>query len=159
MFRVNIIVPAAADMFLDEEKLDKLIAECQDSGNYGPLKQTLWDVFSSPDCLGSSWPLEPASAVSPSSKLSSTCDNAQSLKKMTKEEVRALEGEKDVDSCEADVVKDKEEEGEKPKTNASTVCTVNLPSLQRSYEKLFKLDNEIRQLQRQGGYERNLHNN
>ena len=39
-------------MFLDEEKLDDLISECQQSGNFSTLKQTLWDVFSSPESLG-----------------------------------------------------------------------------------------------------------
>ena len=43
-------------MVLDEQKLDTLVAECQQSGNFSPLKQTLWDVFSSADSLGNSWP-------------------------------------------------------------------------------------------------------
>ena len=58
---------------------------------------------------------------------------------MSKEEVRALEGEKDVDSCED--VEDKTDE--KEKISASSVCTVDLASLRRSYDQLFKLDNSI----------------
>ena len=63
------------------------------------------------------------------------------MKKMTKEEVRALEGEKDVDSCE--ISEEKTETKEKTKQNASSVCTVNIDALRRSYEKLFNLDNSI----------------
>ena len=62
---------------------------------------------------------------------------------MTKEEVRALEGEKDVDSCEAVAEEKKDEDAEKSKASASSVCTVNIESLRRSYDKLFKLDNSI----------------
>ena len=51
-------------MVLDEQRLDTLVAECQQSGNFSPLKQTLWDVFSSADSLGNSWP---AAAVAGSS--------------------------------------------------------------------------------------------
>merc|ERR1719474_1977081 len=129
-------------MFLDEEKLDKLISDCQQSGNFSTLKQTLWDVFSSPESLGQSWLMTPASSSSSSSHSSSSaCDNLQNAKKMTKEEVRALEGEKDVDSCE--VSEEKSESKEKTKQNASSECTVNLEALRRSYEKLFNLDNSI----------------
>ena len=91
-------------MILDEEKLDKLIADCQESGNWSSLKQSLWDVFSSPECLGHSWPVGPSSDGSGAASVmtSNICDTqSQNFKKMTKEEVRALEGEKDVDSCEA----------------------------------------------------------
>ena len=59
---------------------------------------------------------------------------------MTKEEMRALEGEKDVDSLEEvekkDAVSDKKE-------MASTKCTVDIASLRRSYDRLFALDNQI----------------
>ena len=62
------------------------------------------------------------------------------LRKMTKEEMRALEGEKDVDSLEEvekkDAVSDKKE-------MASTKCTVDIASLRRSYDRLFALDNQI----------------
>jgi len=129
-------------MFLDEEKLDDLISECQQSGNFSTLKQTLWDVFSSPESLGQSWLVTPASSSTSSSHSSSSaCDNLQNMKKMTKEEVRALEGEKDVDSCE--ISEEKTETKEKTKQNASSVCTVNIDALRRSYEKLFNLDNSI----------------
>jgi len=132
------------DMILDEEKLDKLIHDCQESGNWSSLKQSLWDVFSSPECLGHSWPSVPSSDSSEAASVmtSNTCDT-QNFKKMTKEEVRALEGEKDVDSCEADEEEKKDEDAEKSKVSASSVCTVNIESLRRSYDKLFKLDNSI----------------
>jgi len=136
-----------AVMILDEEKLDSLITECQTSGDFSKLKQTLWDVFSSAESLGSSWPLEPASD-SDVKKTSSVCDNTQTFKKMTKEEVRSLEGEKDVDSCEEDDDVDLEdvkvkEDFSKTKKNASSVCTADIPAVRRSYEKLFGLDNSI----------------
>ena len=136
-------------MILDEEKLGSLITECQSSGDFSKLKQTLWDVFSSAESLGGSWPLEPAPEESKVKKTSSSvCDNSQTFKKMTKEEVRSLEGEKDVDSCEEDDVdlsdvKVKENVGAKIKKNASAVCTVDIPAVRRSYEKLFGLDNSI----------------
>ena len=133
-------------MILDEEKLDKLIADCQESGNWSSLKQSLWDVFSSPECLGHSWPVGPSSDGSGAASVmtSNICDNqSQNFKKMTKEEVRALEGEKDVDSCEAVAEEKKDEDAEKSKASASSVCTVNIESLRRSYDKLFKLDNSI----------------
>lgn len=126
-------------MVLDEQKLDTLVAECQQSGNFSPLKQTLWDVFSSADSLGNSWPAAAVSGPGSAAVSSNVCDSGQGFKKMTKEEVRAMEGEKDVDSCE-----DSETATEqKPKKNASSVSTVNLESLRRSYEKLFSLDNSI----------------
>jgi len=134
------------DMILDEEKLDKLIADCQESGNWSSLKQSLWDVFSSPECLGHSWPVGPSSDGSGAASVmtSNICDTqSQNFKKMTKEEVRALEGEKDVDSCEAVAEEKKDEDAEKSKASASSVCTVNIESLRRSYDKLFKLDNSI----------------
>ena len=133
-------------MILDEEKLDKLIADCQESGNWSSLKQSLWDVFSSPECLGHSWPVGPSSDGSGAASVmtSNICDTqSQNFKKMTKEEVRALEGEKDVDSCEAVAEEKKDEDAEKSKASASSVCTVNIESLRRSYDKLFKLDNSI----------------
>ena len=136
-------------MILDEEKLESLITECQSSGDFSTLKQTLWDVFSSAESLGGSWPLVAAPEESRVKKTSSSvCDNTQTFKKMTKEEVRSLEGEKDVDSCEEDDVdlsdvKVKENVGPKIKTNASAVCTVDIPAVRRSYEKLFGLDNSI----------------
>ena len=133
-------------MILDEEKLDKLIADCQESGNWSSLKQSLWDVFSSPECLGHSWPVGPSSDGSGAASVmtSNICDTqSQNFKKMTKEEVRALEGEKDVDSCEAAAEEKKDEDAEKSKASASSVCTVNIESLRRSYDKLFKLDNSI----------------
>ena len=43
-------------LILSEEKLDQLIHDCSESGNYTTLKQTLWDVFSSSESLGASWP-------------------------------------------------------------------------------------------------------
>ena len=103
LFDSSIYFHVSADMILDEEKLDKLIHDCQESGNWSSLKQSLWDVFSSPECLGHSWPSVPSSDASEAASVmtSNTCDT-QNFKKMTKEEVRALEGEKDVDSCEAD---------------------------------------------------------
>ena len=133
-------------MILDEEKLDKLIADCQESGNWSSLKQSLWDVFSSPECLGHSWPVGPSSDGSGAASVmtSNICNTqSQNFKKMTKEEVRALEGEKDVDSCEAAAEEKKDEDAEKSKASASSVCTVNIESLRRSYDKLFKLDNSI----------------
>ena len=134
-------------MILDEEKLDSLITECQTSGDFSKLKQTLWDVFSSAESLGNSWPLEPASATEVK-KTPSVCDNTQTFKKMTKEEVRSLEGEKDVDSCEEGDDVDLEDvkvkdDVSKTKKNASAVCTVDIPAVRRSYEKLFGLDNSI----------------
>ena len=60
---------------------------------------------------------------------------------MTKEEMRALEGEKDVDSLE-EGEKGKEKGSEKEQM-ASTKCTVDITSLRRSYDRLFALDNSI----------------
>jgi len=125
---------------LSEEKLDKLISDCSESGNYTSLKQTLWDVFSSSDSLGASWPKKGILTSSiPSSKV---CDSTTNLLKMSKEEVRALEGEKDVDSSEQDISSAVENLGNTTKM-ASSECTVDIPSLRSSYEKLFNLDNSI----------------
>jgi len=121
-----------ANMFLTEEKLSSLIETCQQSGDFSSLKQTLWDVFSSPDSLGSSWPV--SVSASPPASSSPVCEAGV---KRTKEELRALEGEKDVDSCE------ETKPVEKTMQNASAKCTVDIPSLRRSYEKLFSLDNSI----------------
>ena len=121
-------------MFLTEDKLSSLLESCQQSGDFSSLKQNLWDVFSSPDCLGGSWLLSSTSTVLPSS--SSTVCQAGAARR-TKEELRALEGEKDVDSCE------EEKPVEKVVENASAVCTVDIPGVRRSFEKLFSLDNSI----------------
>jgi len=128
-------------LFLSEEKLDHLIAECTETGNYTTLKQTLWDVFSNSESLGASWPMQGvATPLSP--PVNNSCETpASSLLKMTKEEVRALEGEKDVDSSEVEIaapVKDAT-----TNTLASSTCTVDITSLRRSYEKLFNMDNSI----------------
>ena len=61
---------------------------------------------------------------------------------MTKEEMRALEGEKDVDSLE-EVEKKKDTAGSEKEQMASTKCTVDITSLRRSYDRLFALDNSI----------------
>ena len=61
---------------------------------------------------------------------------------MTKEEMRALEGEKDVDSLE-EVEKKKDAAGSEKEQMASTKCTVDITSLRRSYDRLFALDNSI----------------
>jgi len=128
-------------LFLSEEKLDHLIAECTETGNFTTLKQTLWDVFSNSESLGASWPMQGvATPLSP--PVNNSCEtSASSLLKMTKEEVRALEGEKDVDSSEVEIaapVKDAT-----TNTLASSTCTVDITSLRRSYEKLFNMDNSI----------------
>ena len=126
-------------MFLTESKLSSLVESCQQSGNFNPLKQNLWDVFSSPDCLGISWLLSSSSSSSLSSNTSTTPTVCQTggAHKRTKEELRALEGEKDVDSCEEEKLVEKVAE------NASAVCTVDIPGVRRSFEKLFSLDNSI----------------
>jgi len=131
-------------LFLSEEKLDQLIQECSESGNYTSLKQTLWEVFSSSDSLGASWPqLGVATPATPPA--SKACDTTSpSLKKMTKEEVRALEGEKDVDSSETEIAAPVEAAAAASSPSmASSVCTVDIASLRSSYEKLFNMDNSI----------------
>jgi len=128
-------------LFLSEEKLDQLIQECSESGNYTTLKQTLWDVFSSSESLGASWP-KIGTAAPATPPVSKACDTANSLKKMTKEEVRALEGEKDVDSSEAEIPAPVEIVALSPGM-ASSVCTVDIDSLRSSYDKLFNMDNSI----------------
>ena len=101
------------------------------------LPPSLWEVFSTPDCLGASWaqtsspPLNPPAPNAPKA--------SADLRKMTKEEMRALEGEKDVDSLE-EVEKKKDTQKEEM---ASTKCTVDIASLRRSYDRLFELDNSI----------------
>jgi len=128
-------------LVLSEEKLDKLIVDCAETGNYTNLKQTLWDVFSNSESLGASWPKEGV-AVPPSLPASNTCEtSASSLLKMTKEEVRALEGEKDVDSSEVEIPAPIKDAG--ASSLASSTCTVDIASLRRSYEKLFNMDNSI----------------
>ena len=122
-------------MFLTEEKLTCLIDTCQQAGDFSSLKQTLWDVFSSPDCLGASWLLSSSPASPPSTSTASPVCDSGGVKR-TKEELRALEGEKDVDSCEEKTVV-------KVVQNASAKCTVDIPSVRRSFEKLFSLDNSI----------------
>jgi len=125
---------------LDETKLDKLLQDCSSTNNYSPLLKTLWDVFSSPESLASSWPSD--GGQDPPQPLSTTIDLASlELKKMTKEEVRSLEGEneKDVDSSEA-------EKAKKPAskdTGKVCQCTVDIEALRRSYDKLFALENSI----------------
>ena len=59
---------------------------------------SLWEVFSTPDCLGASWAQSTTSQSSPPAM--SAPKASADLRKMTKEEMRALEGEKDVDSLE-----------------------------------------------------------
>jgi len=120
---------------LDEEKLDQIIKECEDSDNYSTLKQTLWDVFSNQDSLANSWSLDSQTKKSLQSKTKST-PGPSVARKLTKEEVRTLEGEteKDIDSAQ-----DKDETTEETPIR----CTVDLESLRRSYERLYSLDNKI----------------
>lgn len=129
---------------LNEEKLEELIVKGEKTKDWAPLKQSLWEVFSVPDCLGASWSLEGSLPTS-----HKQMDSASSIdfRKMTKEEVRALEGEKDVDSQEDGV-------GSQPPTPGSHTrgtdtklpvisCNVDIPALRRSYDRLFSLDNSI----------------
>merc|ERR1719278_654685 len=124
---------------LNEARLEEIISNCERSGDWAPLKQSLWEVFSTPDCLGASW------AQTSSPPLNPTAPNAPKasadLRKMTKEELRALEGEKDVDSLEE--VEKKKDTGSEKEQMASTKCTVDITSLRRSYDRLFALDNSI----------------
>jgi len=129
-------------LFLTEAKLDQLITECSESGNYTNLKQTLWDVFSSSESLGASWPMTGVSTPA-TPPASASCDSQPSLLKMSKEEVRALEGEKDVDSSEVEIAAPVEASAASISSMASSVCTVDIPSLRSSYEKLFNMDNSI----------------
>ena len=77
-------------MVLDEQKLDTLVAECQQSGNFSPLKQTLLDVFSSADSLGNSWPAAAVAGSGSTAVSSNVCDSGQGFKKMTKEETQHM---------------------------------------------------------------------
>ena len=65
-------------MFLTESKLSSLIESCQQSANFNPLKQNLWDVFSSPDCLGISWLLS-STSTSTTSTTSTTSNTSTQL--------------------------------------------------------------------------------
>ena len=118
-------------IFLHQKKKKKFV-------NVSFLFISLWEVFSTPDCLGASWAQSTTPQSSPSAM--SAPKASADLRKMTKEEMRALEGEKDVDSLEEvekkDAVADKKE-------MASTKCTVDIASLRRSYDRLFALDNQI----------------
>jgi len=116
---------------LSEARLEGLVREGE-AGDWAPLKQALWEVFSSPECLAGSWSLDSPPTTSATST-STSPRAAADLRKMTKEEVRALEGEKDVDSQEQEVVEH----------TASSRCTVDISSLRRSYDRLFALDNSI----------------
>jgi len=115
---------------LSEARLETLVTEGEAGGDWAPLKQALWEVFSSPECLAGSWGEDsPATSSSTSTSPRAAAD----LRKMTKEEVRALEGEKDVDSQEQKAVEH----------TASSRCTVDIESLRRSYDRLFAIDNSI----------------
>lgn len=135
---------------LDHERLVRLVEEGRSSNNYSALRQTLWEVFSSQEALANSWTNTPLPGRIP---LARAIESASAeLRKMTKEEVRSLEGEKDVDCCE----QEEEEERRRAATAAAAaagpeqqqpepvpVCTVDLDSLRKSYEVLFALDNSI----------------
>lgn len=124
---------------LDHEKLECLLAECKTSGNYAALKQCLWEVFSSQESLANSW----SNRSLPGGRipLARAIESASAeLRKMTKEEVRSLEGEKDVD-CSEQEEKKKKPEGEEP--DPPPLCTLDLDSLRKSYESLFSIDNSI----------------
>jgi len=134
------VCPGKVMQTLDEEKLGKLVKECESSGNYGPLKQSLWDVFSSQISLANSWLIHPSTGASEQEvqPLAKAIEGAGAeVRKMTKEEVRSLEGEteKDVDSSQLQSVS-------APVTDTS-VCTLDIESLRRSYDTLFGLDNKI----------------
>jgi len=129
---------------LNKEKLDKIIKECTASGNFSELKQTLWDVFSTQDSVANSWLLEGSTqSVPPEVK----CGDAKT--KLTKEQLRQMEGEtdKDVDSSQqTNQQEDKEMEDGEEKEKAKEIepqCTLDLVSLRESYETLFALDNSI----------------
>jgi len=129
---------------LTEDTLEELITKCEKCSDWAPLKQTLWEVFSAPGCLGASWPLQDPSLPKAASSTSSSSTVSKEPRKMTKEERRALEGEKDVDSQEESRLGGASSTNtDTDKPMASSRCTVDIPSLRRSYQRLFALDNSI----------------
>jgi len=130
---------AKAMAVLNEARLEEIISSCERSGDWASLKQSLWEVFSTPDCLGASWAQTSSPPTNPPAPNAPKA--SADLRKMTKEEMRALEGEKDVDSLEE--VEKKKDAGCEKDQMASTKCTVDITSLRRSYDRLFALDNSI----------------
>jgi len=130
-------------MTLDKKKLDDIIQDCKKSGNYSNLKQILWDVFSTPDSLANSWLLE-GSATTPVGKGldGAGTSKGEGSKKLTKEEVRQMEGDQDKDVDSSQQERSMGEEKTEP-TEIQPKCTLDLQSLRDSYETLFELDNSI----------------
>jgi len=128
------IFPGKAMEVLDEEKLSSIIKECTGSKDFSKLKQTLWDIFSSQESLANSW-LQ--GSVKTKTRSLSKGEPGASTRKLTKEEVRTMEGEseKDVDSAQATV--------SESQSDSQPSYSIDLDSLRRSYEQLFGLDNSI----------------
>jgi len=141
---------------LTEGRLDSLISECRKTSDWDRLKKTLWDVFSCPELLEKSWPKSDKSCdlcasgkVLRGSRASSSTVGASLGAKLSKEQVRALEGEKDIDSSEEGggveevTVTATDSKPLRDDAGLSKECTVDVESLRRSYETLFDLDNSI----------------
>ncbi|KAK4883149.1 hypothetical protein RN001_006468 [Aquatica leii] len=116
--------------YLTEERLYEIIDDCEEQQNYSNLIRTLGEVFSSIDSLSNSFLL---------TELNSPIDvleqSGGDLKGLKKEDVRVLEGEKDKDEdcC----------MGSPNDDNNKAPLPVDLPSLRRAYNALFKIPTSI----------------
>ncbi|XP_048526235.1 ubiquitin-protein ligase E3A isoform X2 [Dendroctonus ponderosae] len=115
---------APVPMYLTEQGLYDIIDECETTECYSPLIRTLGEIFSSIENLSKSFVQESTPTTSP------TMDSAEN-KCLNKEELRHLEGEKDKDedSC--------------AESSSTVILPVDLSSVRRAYNDLFKLKTSI----------------
>jgi len=143
---------------LTESRLESLISECSKTSEWDRLRKTLWDVFSCPELLAKSWPKSESGETGQQRSegvqetptvLSYGAVGGPLGVKLSKEQVRALDSEKDIDSSEDPSSEERGEEVaesslvKSDNPGVTKECTVEVQSLRRSYERLFSLDNSI----------------
>lgn len=116
--------------FLDEAKLQELIAACQRENTDTPLIRTLGAIFSSYQSIALSFQKRPCSSID--AMLEKAPDDLRNLKK---EDLRTLEG---------DLDKDEDSSAEKvPEAKENHHTTVDLVSLRRSMKALYEAKSSV----------------
>lgn len=116
--------------FLDEAKLQELIAACKRDNTDTPLIRTLGAIFSSYQSIALSFQKRPCSSID------AMLEKAPGdLKNLKKEDLRTLEG---------DLDKDEDSSAEKvPETKENHHTTVDLASLRRSMKALYEAKSSV----------------
>ncbi|CAH0558670.1 unnamed protein product [Brassicogethes aeneus] len=123
---INRKLGTAKTLFLNENILMDLIADCKKKENFSPLIRTLGEIFSSIECLSRSFLQTDIFSETNTNK-----SKTDVISGLDKEAVRSLEGEKDKDedSC--------------TELSKNSIPPVDIPSLRRCYSAILELNSSI----------------